>query len=163
MYVAPGAVIHRSVRLDVSRGGTISIGPGCAIEQGCILATYGGDIVIGRGVFVGPYCVLYGHGGLSIGDSVLIAAHTVIIPANHGVGGRGPVVEQPSTMAGISIGSGCWLGCGVRVLDGVRIGDGSVIGAGAVVTHEMPAVSIAVGMPCRVLRERGSDTAGDIP
>lgn len=53
----------------------------------------------------------------------------------------------------IHIGKNCWLGAGVIVLPGITIGDGSVIGAGSVVTKDIPAGVVAVGNPCRVLRE----------
>lgn len=53
----------------------------------------------------------------------------------------------------IHIGKNCWLGAGVIVLPGITIGDGSVIGAGSIVTKDIPAGVIAVGNPCRVLRE----------
>ena len=53
----------------------------------------------------------------------------------------------------VHIGRNCWLGAGVVVLPGVTIGDGSVIGAGSIVTKDIPANVIAVGNPCRVLRE----------
>lgn len=54
--------------------------------------------------------------------------------------------------APITIGSNCWLASNVTVTGGVTIGDGSVIGAGSVVTHDIPADSLAVGVPCRVVR-----------
>ena len=53
----------------------------------------------------------------------------------------------------IHIGKNCWLGAGVIVLPGITIGDGSVIGAGSIVTKDIPAGVVAVGNPCRVLRE----------
>ena len=55
----------------------------------------------------------------------------------------------------IHIGKNCWLGAGVIVLPGVTIGDNSVIGAGSVVTKDIPANVVAVGNPCRVIREIG--------
>jgi maltose O-acetyltransferase len=54
---------------------------------------------------------------------------------------------------GITIGDNCWLGGNVVVLPGVTIGDNCVIGSGSVVTQDIPANTIAVGNPCRVLRE----------
>jgi acetyltransferase-like isoleucine patch superfamily enzyme len=48
----------------------------------------------------------------------------------------------------------CWLGSGVKVLDGVTIGKGSVIGAGSVVTKDIPELSVAVGVPARVIKKR---------
>ena len=56
----------------------------------------------------------------------------------------------------VRIGRNCWLGAGVIVLPGVSIGDNTVIGAGSVVTRDMPANVLAVGNPCRVLRELGN-------
>ena len=53
----------------------------------------------------------------------------------------------------IHIGRNCWLGAGVIVMPGITIGDGSVIGAGSIVTKDIPAGVVAVGNPCRVLRE----------
>ena len=53
----------------------------------------------------------------------------------------------------VHIGRGCWFGANVVVCPGVTIGDGCVIGAGSVVTKDIPANSLAVGNPCRVLRE----------
>ena len=53
----------------------------------------------------------------------------------------------------VHIGRNCWLGAGVIVLPGVTIGDNTVIGAGSIVTKDIPANVVAVGNPCRVLRE----------
>ena len=53
----------------------------------------------------------------------------------------------------VHIGRNCWLGAGVVVLPGVTIGDNTVIGAGSIVTKDIPANVVAVGNPCKVLRE----------
>ena len=53
----------------------------------------------------------------------------------------------------VHIGKNCWLGAGVIVLPGVTIGDNAVIGAGSVVTKDIPSNVVAVGNPCKVLRE----------
>lgn len=57
----------------------------------------------------------------------------------------------------VVIGNDCWFGANVVVCPGVTIGDNCVIGAGSVVTKDIPANSIAVGNPCRVLRALGAD------
>ncbi len=53
----------------------------------------------------------------------------------------------------ISIGNNVWIGAGSTILAGVEIGDNSVIGAGSVVTKSIPSNVVAVGVPCKVLRE----------
>ena len=55
----------------------------------------------------------------------------------------------------VHIGRNCWIGAGAVILPGVTIGDNTVIGAGSVVTKDIPANVVAVGNPCRVLREIG--------
>lgn len=57
----------------------------------------------------------------------------------------------------VTIGNNVWIGDNVTVLSGVSIGDGTVIGSGAVVTKNIPAYSIAVGVPARVVKKRFSD------
>ncbi|WP_038882852.1 DapH/DapD/GlmU-related protein, partial [Vibrio rotiferianus] len=52
----------------------------------------------------------------------------------------------------ISIGDSVWIGAGAIILDGVAIGDRAIIGAGSVVTKDIPADSVAVGNPCRVVK-----------
>lgn len=53
------------------------------------------------------------------------------------------------------IGRNCWIGAGAIILPGVTIGDNTVVGAGSVVTKDLPSGVVAVGNPCRVLREIG--------
>ena len=53
----------------------------------------------------------------------------------------------------VTIEDNCWIGAGSVICPGVTIGRNSVIGAGSVVTKDIPANSVAVGNPCRVLRE----------
>ena len=55
------------------------------------------------------------------------------------------------------IGRNCWIGAGAIILPGVTIGDNTVIGAGSVVTKDIPDCSIAVGNPCRVIRQITED------
>src|SRR5262249_17507540 len=108
---------------------------------------------------VNPYSVLYGHGGLEIGNYVRIAAHCVIVPANHGIAlDEGLIAEQPMSKRGIRIGNDVWLGAGVGVLDGAVVGDGCVVAGGAVVRGELEAYGIYAGVPDKLVRMRSATT-----
>jgi acetyltransferase-like isoleucine patch superfamily enzyme len=112
--------------------------------------------VIGADCSINAFCILYGQGGLSIGDNVRIAAHTVIVPGNHDFDRTDiPIAKQGYTMQGITIEDDVWIGAGTRILDGVTITTGCVIGAGAVVTKSTEPFGVYVGMPARRLKDRG--------
>jgi len=157
-----GITLARSTKIDPFAvlslkfgGGTISIGERTSISLGAMIAPYGGSVTIGNDCSVNPYCVLYGHGGLKIGNFVRIAAHTVIIPANHGFEDRNiPISRQPMKLKGIVIEDDVWIGTGVSILDGVKIAKGSVIGAGSVVTKSTEPYGIYVGNPARLVKFR---------
>jgi serine acetyltransferase len=138
-------------------GGRVRISKAATVSDGVIIAPYGGSVEIGAHAYIGPYCILYGHGGLKIGRNTMIAAHTIIVPANHGVTrGDKPMNRQKLTKKGIAIGEDVWIGAGCKILDGVRIGDGAVVGAGSVVTRDVEAYSIAFGVPARVAGSRSA-------
>ncbi|MDH5496544.1 MAG: acyltransferase [Nitrospira sp.] len=134
----------------------IIIGDGTVIQSRAILETGpGGRIELGKMNSVNPYCVLYGHGGLTTGDYVRIAAHTVIIPASHVFEDPDrPIARQGLTKQGIRIGRDVWIACGCRILDGVEIGDGSVIAAGAVVNRNVVPFAVVGGVPAKVIKMR---------
>lgn len=149
VYIASGA------ELVARRNEEIKIGDNGFILRGSMLYPYGGKIVIGKNVGINPYCVIYGMGGVTIGDDVMIGTSCVIIPANHNYERTDiPMNLQGLNCKGIKIGNDVWLGARVVVLDGVEIGNGSIIGAGSVVSENIPAFSIAVGVPARVVKKR---------
>jgi len=158
--------IARSAKIEMDAdgyelGGRVLVSGGVTMSDGVIIVPYGGSIEIGAKAYIGPYCVLYGHGGLAIGRNTMIAAHTIIVPANHGIGRLDvPMGAQPLTKKGIAIGEDVWIGAGCKVLDGVHIGNGAVIGAGSVVTKNIDAYMIAVGAPAKVVGSRQSSPVG---
>lgn len=91
-------------------------------------------------------------GKVTFGDHVFIAPNCLFTTAEHALDAEqrnaGLEVALP-----ITIGNNVWIGAGTIVLGGVSIGDNTVIGAGSVVTKSIPSNVIAVGVPCRVLRE----------
>lgn len=134
----------------------IEVGDGTIVKSFAMLSAQpGGNIRIGDNCSINPYCVLYGHGGLTIGNNVRIATHTVIIPANHVFSDKNiPIKDQGLTKVGIVIGDDVWVGAGVRILDGCRIGRGAIIGAGAVVTKDVQPYSVVVGVPAKMVAHR---------
>lgn len=133
-------------------GGRLSIGDDTHILPYAMIMTYGGEVSIGSHCTINPFCVLYGHGGLTIGNEVRIATHTIIIPANHIYEDPDiPIRLQGVRAEGVVIKDDVWLGAGVCVLDGVTIGQGSIVAAGGVVTKDVPDYAIVAGVPARII------------
>jgi acetyltransferase-like isoleucine patch superfamily enzyme len=119
------------------------------------LGDRGGTVVIGNSVYIGPFAVLGAGGDVRIGDGCQIGARFTISAEAHENDG-GSYVTGAVSRRGITIGPGCWIGNNVCVLDGVTIGANAVIGAGAVVTRDIPAGSVAFGVPARVRNAGGA-------
>lgn len=114
-----------------------------------------GYFAIGEHSFIGPNGVLGAGGGIVIGSHVQIGPGVTITAERHIFDDPElSIDEQGVQRQGVIIEDNCWLGGRVTILDGVRVGHGSVIGAGAVVTRSIPPLSVAVGVPARVIRTR---------
>lgn len=152
---------HGAILRCTDDASKIEIGAGSVIQPQTYLETHvGGHIVLGKNNSVNPFCVLYGHGGLRTGDYVRIAAHAVIIPANHVFASLDkPICKQGLTKQGIVIGSDVWIGAGVRLLDGVTVGAGAVLAAGAVVIENVPDYAVVGGVPARIIKASRADPA----
>lgn len=142
--------------LFTGKGGVILIGERSSISYGSMLITEGGRISMGKNCTINPYCMLYGNGGISIGDNVRIATHSVIVSSNHNFQDiHVPICKQGLTTKGIIIQDDVWIGAHVTILDGVNIGCGCVIGAGAVVTKDTKPYGVYVGNPAKLIKFRG--------
>lgn len=131
----------------------IRIGNNCRIKEFCILDSYGGNIELGEQVLLGQACTIHGHGGVVIGEFVLIGAHTCVFSNNHRFDRLPELIQhQGEESFQTVIGRNTWIGSSCVILAGVSIGENSVIGAGAVVSKDIPAGSLAVGVPARVIR-----------
>ena len=146
----------------------IEIGPGTLVMHGSILHVYNfrnlphAGIRIGERSLIGEYNVLRGQGGISIGDRVYTSPMVQMLAVDHRFDeAGGPFVEQGITAKGIHVENDVWIGAGALITDGVRIGKNSVVAAGAVVTKDVPARSVAAGVPARVVREVGKGPAPD--
>ena len=132
------------------------IGDMCYIEPP-LRANWGGKhIHFGNGVYCNFGCTFVDDTHIYVGDYTMFGPNVVVATAAH------PIAPQLREMGlqynkPVRIGNNCWLGAGVLVMPGVTIGDNSVIGAGSVVTKDVPANVIAVGNPCKVIREISSE------
>lgn len=126
---------------------------------------YGTNIHIGNNVIININCTLVDCNKIEIGSNTLIASNVQMYTATHPVTpderlikGWTPEQTRPffriSSMP-IKIGQNVWIGGGAIILPGVTIGDNSVIGAGSVVNRNIPANSVAVGNPCKVIKTVG--------
>ena len=122
-----------------------------AIEPYCRLI---GDpiIRIGSNVYINAFCHFLGE--IEIGDNTLIGPQCVIWGRDHRISRHKLIRKQTHVKAQVYIGSDVWIGANVTILKGARIGQGAVIGGGAVVTHDIPAYTVAVGNPAKVLKRR---------
>lgn len=117
---------------------------------------YGKNIEVGKNFFANYNCTILDVGKVVIGDNVMFAPNVSIYTAGHPVH---PDSRNSGYEYGISItiGNQVWIGGNTVINPGVTIGSNVVIGAGSVVTRNIPDNTIAVGNPCKVLREISED------
>ncbi|MCE7039048.1 sugar O-acetyltransferase [Dyadobacter sp. CY312] len=128
-----------------------SVGENCWVEQR-FHCDYGYNIRVGDNFYANVGCTILDCAPVTIGDNVLLAPGVSLYTAGHPT----DTVQRISGLEyayPISIGNNVWLGGNVVVLPGVSIGDNTIIGAGSVVTKDIPANVIAVGNPCRVIKD----------
>ena len=128
------------------------IGEDCYIEPP-FYANWGGKHVhFGKCVYANFNFTAVDDTHIYVGDYTMFGPNVILATAGHPIL---PKLRQEAYQYNmpVHIGKNCWLGAGVIVLPGVTIGDNTVIGAGSVVTKDIPSNVVAVGNPCRVLRE----------
>ena len=127
-------------------------GEGSYIEPPLHANWGGAHTHFGKCVYANFGLTLVDDSHIYVGDNVMFGPNVILSTAGHPIlpelREKGMQYNLP-----VHIGNNCWLGAGVIVMPGVSIGDNSVIGAGSVVTRDIPANVVAVGSPCRVLRE----------
>ncbi|WP_368262396.1 sugar O-acetyltransferase [Clostridium disporicum] len=113
---------------------------------------YGKNIEVGNNFFANYNCVILDVAKVTIGENVMFAPNVSIYTAGHPIH---PESRNSGYEYGIpvTIGNNVWVGGNVVITPGVTIGNNVVIGAGSVVTKDIPDNVIAVGNPCRVIRE----------
>lgn len=141
-------------RAELLREMFAEIGEGCYIEPP-LHSNWGGKHVhFGKEVYANFNLTLVDDTHIYVGDNTMFGPNVTVATAGHPIlpklRAKGYQYNMP-----VHIGKNCWLGAGVVVLPGVTIGDNTVIGAGSIVTKDIPSNVVAVGNPCRVLREIG--------
>ena len=141
-------------RAELLRQMFAEIGDGCYIEPP-LYANWGGRHVhFGEHVYANFSLTLVDDTHIYVGDGVMFGPNVTVATAGH------PILPELRARAlqynmPVHIGNNCWIGAGAIILPGVTIGENTVIGAGSVVTRDIPANVVAVGNPCRVMREIG--------
>jgi acetyltransferase-like isoleucine patch superfamily enzyme len=158
----------------ISIGDDVSFGPGCMLNAirrypGAFMAgapeverqEFTPRITIGNRVSATGHLTVGAVESVTIEDDALLASYIFIADNLHGMNQVDvPYKYQPlDRIAPVVIGRGCWIGEHVVILPGVTIGEYAVVGANSVVTESVPARSVAVGAPARVVR-RWSDERG---
>ena len=128
------------------------MGEGCYIEPPFYSNWGGHHVHFGDNVYANFGLTMVDDTHIYVGDCTMFGPHCTIATAGHPIDPELRSEAYQFNMP-VHIGKNCWLGAGVLVMPGVTIGDNSVIGAGSVVTKDIPPNVVAVGAPCKVLRE----------
>ena len=143
-----------SEKIKYMKGMFAECGDNCYIELP-FRANWGGHHVhFGSGIYANSNLTIVDDGHVYVGDKVMFGPNVTIATANHPIE---PTLRAKGLQYNkdVYVGENTWIGAGVIIVPGVRIGKNTVIGGGSVVTKDIPDNVVAVGNPCRVLREVG--------
>lgn len=128
------------------------IGEDCYIEPPLHTNWGGKHVHFGKNIYANFNLTLVDDTHIYVGDYTMIGPNVTIAAAGHPIE---PELRRKGYQYNfpVKIGENCWIGAGVIIVPGVTIGDNTVIGAGSVVTKDIPSNVVAVGNPCRILRE----------
>lgn len=136
----------------ILQGGRLEAGHRVVLGRRAELQARGGNLSIGTGTAIGSYSRIIAFDQITIGKRCAIAQFVSVLDHNHAFGANGRMNGYDT--APIKIGDDVWIGDKVTIVSGVTIGDGARIAAGAVVTRNIPAGSLAGGIPAKVLSKR---------
>ena len=165
--VGKGTVIRRHVKFEGDCLKNVIIGSNCDIDTYSVIGSrrrleVNNTLIkpylkIGNGCTIGQYNHITAVNHIEIGNNLLTGRFVLISDNSHSGNCRSELDLHPSLRHVVSkgeivIGNNVWLGDKVSILAGVHIGDGCIIGANSVVTHDIPAYSIAAGVPAKVIK-----------
>lgn len=128
------------------------IGEGCYIEPPFHSNWGGRHVHFGKNVYANFNLTLVDDTHIYVGDYTMFGPNVTVATAGHPIN---PELREKGYQynAPVKIGNNCWIGAGAIIVPGVTIGNNVVIGAGSVVNKDIPSNVVAVGNPCKVLRE----------
>ncbi len=128
------------------------IGENCYIEPPLHTNFGGHHVHFGKNIYANFNLTLVDDTHIYVGDYTMFGPNVTVATAGHPIL---PRLRQEGYQynAPVHIGKNCWLGAGVIIVPGITIGDNVVVGAGSVVTKDLPSNVVAVGNPCKILRE----------
>lgn len=130
------------------------VGEGCYIEPPFHANFGGAHVHFGKSVYANFNLTMVDDTHIFVGDFTMFGPNVIVTTAGH------PILPELREKVyqynmSVHIGRNCWIGAGAIILPGITIGDNTVVGAGSIVTKDLPPNVVAVGNPCRVLREIG--------
>lgn len=152
MHISWSATISPGCSIATFDSGSITIGRRSYLGPGAIINTRHGAIDIGPDVYIGPGAIIVARESIMIACDTQIAEYVTIRDQDHDFQDGGRIRSSGFLVSPISISSNVWLGAKCTILRGSTIGEGAVVGAHAVVRGAIPAMTIAVGIPARVVR-----------
>lgn len=149
LFRCAGAGSVLGVGTEIVNTANVRLGRGVLLQDHVyIRAGTDGSVLIGDRAAINSFCRIFGHGAVTIGEDTQLGPGSLITTTDHDY-----TKALETRYKSVTIGREVWVGANVTILPGVEIGDGAVIGAGSVVNRSIPARTLAVGVPARMVRE----------
>lgn len=167
LFISHGRHVFIGASFSCRRPKYIELGNNVSLGKRCRIYCYDNyanvplspSIVIGPGSMFGDDCRFLVADRLTVGKNVLAASYILVTTENHGMNCDLSYSTQPLVTGPVEIGDECWIGEGVTIMPGVKIGNKAIIGAGSVVNRDVPAYTIAVGNPARIVKRWNEDAS----
>lgn len=147
-------MLGSGVVIKVTDGGSLVVGVGVEVGSGSVLIVQAGSLRIGNDVSIAHGCTIVARESIVLGNDALIAEQVSIRDQDHRMDEPSVIRKSGFVTAPIEIGADVWIGAKASVLRGSKVGAHAVIGAHALIRGVIPANSVAVGVPARVIRAR---------
>lgn len=141
-------------RMEMLKDMFAEIGENCYIEPPFHANFAGKHVHFGKNIYANFNLTLVDDTHIYVGDYTMFGPNVTVASAGHPIE---PSLRQKGYQYNmpVKIGRNCWIGGGTVIVPGITIGDNVVVGAGSVVTKDIPSGTVAVGNPCKIIREVG--------